>query len=236
PDVDIQHQSNGPRGRKAAGFKEKDRAKGKHAHERPSRGGVDAPTSGFDPRTIIKRLDWLAQTEDVGSIWLQPLNKSERQIVHILAREYHVKSKSHGNGARRTPVLTQKPSSCKPTNSRRIRRVLMLYDEGGLIPEQWSGPSVPSGSSRYNGSKAQRGGKGKQGRGRGGNGGGSAQAPLPDGKIVAENAPEVGASNIGHKMLQQMGWQPGQGLGVKEEGRATPVDVMIRAGRRGLGA
>ncbi|KAJ2565518.1 squalene synthetase-like protein, partial [Coemansia sp. RSA 1836] len=77
-------------------------------------------------------------------------------------------------------------------------------------------------------------GKGNN-KGRGG-GGGFGLQPRMDGKMVAENAPEVGSSNIGHKMLQQMGWQPGQGLGVKEEGRATPVDVMIRTERRGLGA
>lgn len=57
------------------------------------------------------------------------------------------------------------------------------------------------------------------------------------GKMVAENAPEAGAGNVGHKMLTQMGWQPGQGLGATEQqGISAPVYAMIRAGRRGLGA
>ncbi|KAJ2826882.1 squalene synthetase-like protein, partial [Coemansia sp. 'formosensis'] len=219
----------------------------RHGHDRAKHNTNDnenTPTPGFNPRTIIKRLDMLALADDMGSIWLQPMNKYERQVVHILAREYHIKSKSHGSGVKRTPVLTQTPNSCKPTNSRRINRVLMLHDQGGLIPEQWSGPAVHGGSWDNKGPKGSKGkngnGKGKgrqQGKGnRGGRGGDFKPQPQMDGKMVAENAPEVGSSNIGHKMLQQMGWQPGQGLGAKEEGRATPVDVMIRAGRRGLGA
>ncbi|KAJ2909202.1 squalene synthetase-like protein [Coemansia aciculifera] len=240
PDADYPQTSRQPpphvrRSQDAALFKEKDRAKSKRGHERTN-DGHNGSMPGFDPRTVIKRLDMLALADDLGSIWLQPMSKFERQIVHILAREYNVKSKSHGSGIKRSPVLTQTPSSRKPTNSRRINRILMLYDEGGLIPEQWNGPN-PQNASRATGSKGKGRGKGKQ-QGKGNNKGRGGFTPQPrlDGKMVAENAPEVGSSNIGHKMLQQMGWQPGQGLGVKEEGRATPVDVMIRAGRRGLGA
>lgn len=33
----------------------------------------------------------------------------------------------------------------------------------------------------------------------------------------------IGESNVGHKMLQKMGWKQGQGLGKKEEGITEPV-------------
>ncbi|KAJ2722123.1 squalene synthetase-like protein [Coemansia sp. Benny D115] len=220
----------------AKAFKDRDRAKSKNSHKKkadkqPSNG--DGPSPGFHPSTILRRLDMLVQSDDLSSIWLQPMNKFERQIVHILAREYNVKSKSHGSGTRRTPVLTVTSRSCRPTNRRRINRTILLFDAGGLNPEQWSGPQGVS--DKTGGGPVRGRGKGKNKLSRSSGGGGGA-AVAQHGKIVGHGAPVVSKSNVGHKMLQQMGWQPGQGLGANEEGRSTPVDVMIRAGRRGLGA
>ncbi|KAJ2691391.1 squalene synthetase-like protein [Coemansia spiralis] len=247
PDADIRQKGQQPpphvqRSQNDTSY-ERDRARGKNTRDMAKLKASDshkAAAPDFNPHTIIKRLDMLAQTDDMASIWLQPMGKYERQITHLLAREYNVKSKSHGGGLRRTLVLTQTPNSCKPTNSRRVNKILMLHDQGGFIPEQWSG-SATQGALRDRGPKGSKGKGGKAkglAKARGNRGRGNDFKPLPpmDGKMVAEHAPEVGSSNIGHKMLQQMGWQPGQGLGAKEEGRATPVDVMIRAGRRGLGA
>ncbi|KAJ2081306.1 squalene synthetase-like protein [Coemansia sp. RSA 988] len=188
------------------------------------------PSPGFNPHTLLKRMDLLTHAGDLDSIWLQPMNKYERQIVHLLAREYKIKSKSQGNGLRRMPVLTATPNTRKPQNRKRINKILTLFDEGGLMPGQWLGVYGADNQTEERGGPGRKGGKrDKAGRGQ-------ASAGNEHGKIVAEHAPEVGASNVGHRMLQQMGWTPGQGLGAGEKGRATPVDVMIRAGRRGLGA
>ncbi|KAJ2711719.1 squalene synthetase-like protein, partial [Coemansia spiralis] len=137
-----------------------------------------------------------------------------------------IKSKSQGNGTMRAPVLTATPDSRPPQNRRRINKILMLFDEGGALPDSWVGGPAPD---------KHAGGARGRGRGRGGKATEPSAASL-HGKMVAEGAPEVSASNIGHKMLQQMGWTPGTGLGAEEKGRAAPVDAMIRAGRRGLGA
>ncbi|KAJ1727793.1 squalene synthetase-like protein, partial [Coemansia biformis] len=221
------------RAQNAETSKGRDRAKSRRGRQKqssdaPGHGHGDGPSSGFDPYKILKRLDLLTQTSDLESIWLQPMNRQERQVVHILAREYKVKSKSHGNGVMRAPVLTATPDSYQPQNRRRINRVLHLYEAGGLLPEYGlGGPSSDKHANRGKG--GGKGGRSKQGPA-------AAPAGSLHGKMVAEGAPEVGASNIGHKMLQQMGWTPGTGLGAEEKGRATPVDVTIRAGRRGLGA
>ncbi|ORX67038.1 G-patch-domain-containing protein, partial [Linderina pennispora] len=150
---------------------------------------------------------------------LQPLNTFERRIVHILASEFNVKSKSKGGKSNRMPVLTRTKNTCRPKNMKRINKLLLLWDEGGLIPEYWSGGRKASWD------RAPNPRKGKSG-----------SATPTKKKLVGEGAPVVGESNIGHQMLKQMGWAPGQGLGAGEEGRATPVDVMIRTGRQGLGA
>lgn len=42
-------------------------------------------------------------------------------------------------------------------------------------------------------------------------------------------------SNIGFKMLRQMGYTPGSALGKEGSGRAEPVGLEIRRGRAGLG-
>ncbi|KAJ2697120.1 squalene synthetase-like protein [Coemansia sp. IMI 203386] len=217
-------------------FKALDREKSKNSHAKQknrNKDNVEGPSAGFDPRTVIRRLDMLTQSDDLGSIWLQPMNKFERQIVHLLAREYNVKSKSHGNNDRRSPVLTLTSRSHRPDNRRRINRLLLLFDEGGLIPDHWTGPQ--GGGGRRDG--VVLGGKGGQGPKGKRKGADSQKGPAQmHGKMVAHNAPVVGDSNVGHKMLKQMGWQPGQGLGANEEGRSTPVEVMFRAGRRGLGS
>ncbi|XP_052275480.1 G patch domain-containing protein 2-like isoform X2 [Dreissena polymorpha] len=50
--------------------------------------------------------------------------------------------------------------------------------------------------------------------------------------IQSEPIPE---SNLGNRMLQQMGWTPGQGLGLNGAGIRTPVTATIRPHRQGLG-
>ncbi|KAJ1948746.1 squalene synthetase-like protein [Linderina macrospora] len=188
----------------------------------------DKPTAGFDPRTVVQRLESLARDADVDTIWLQPLNTFERRIVHILANEYNIKSNSKGSKTNRMPVLTRTAKTCRPKTMKRINKLLLLWDEGGLIPEYWSGGTRASWDRTVP--------KAKKGNGRSGRGSGSGSATPRQNKMVGEGAPAVGEANIGHQMLKQMGWAPGQGLGAGEEGRATPVDVMIRSGRQGLGA
>jgi len=45
----------------------------------------------------------------------------------------------------------------------------------------------------------------------------------------------VSKNNIGHKLMQKMGYKEGQGLGVRESGRSTPVNINIKEDRGGLG-
>ena len=39
----------------------------------------------------------------------------------------------------------------------------------------------------------------------------------------------------GYKLLQQMGYREGKGVGASESGRSDPLDVIIKPGRTGLG-
>ncbi|NBP00077.1 MAG: hypothetical protein EBU90_08090 [Proteobacteria bacterium] len=42
-------------------------------------------------------------------------------------------------------------------------------------------------------------------------------------------------SNIGHKILQKMGWSKGQGLGTDNTGMKDPIPLVLRKKRSGLG-
>eukprot|EP00878_Enallax_costatus_P009432 GHUV01009857.1.p1 GENE.GHUV01009857.1~~GHUV01009857.1.p1 ORF type:complete len:379 (+),score=144.97 GHUV01009857.1:202-1338(+) len=50
-----------------------------------------------------------------------------------------------------------------------------------------------------------------------------------------EQETAIGADNIGHKLLQKMGWKEGQGIGAKGNGRTAPV-TAVKQDNLGLGA
>ena len=53
--------------------------------------------------------------------------------------------------------------------------------------------------------------------------------------IVGENAQPILDNNIGNRMLQNMGWTPGSGLGRDGKGIAEPIQAMQRPKGLGLG-
>lgn len=53
--------------------------------------------------------------------------------------------------------------------------------------------------------------------------------------IVGENAQPILENNIGNRMLQNMGWTPGSGLGRDGKGIAEPIQAMQRPKGLGLG-
>ncbi|ELK08915.1 G patch domain-containing protein 2 [Pteropus alecto] len=59
--------------------------------------------------------------------------------------------------------------------------------------------------------------------------------PTPAAGLVGENAQPILENNIGNRMLQNMGWTPGSGLGRDGKGIAEPVQAMQRPKGLGLG-
>ncbi|XP_012691089.1 G patch domain-containing protein 2 isoform X3 [Clupea harengus] len=53
--------------------------------------------------------------------------------------------------------------------------------------------------------------------------------------VVGENAPPIPDSNMGNRMLQSMGWNPGSGLGPEGRGITEPVRAHQRPKGSGLG-
>lgn len=53
--------------------------------------------------------------------------------------------------------------------------------------------------------------------------------------VVGGRMPPIDTSNLGNRMLQEMGWRPGMGLGPNGSGIQDPILACIRPKRMGLG-
>ena len=58
---------------------------------------------------------------------------------------------------------------------------------------------------------------------------------VQEGQLVGEGAQPIGASNLGHQLLQSLGWVPGSGLGPGGNGIRDPVHAVMRRTKQGLG-
>ncbi|CAF1304003.1 unnamed protein product [Rotaria magnacalcarata] len=45
----------------------------------------------------------------------------------------------------------------------------------------------------------------------------------------------INSTNVGHQLLEKIGWTPGNGLGLNQNGIKTPIEINIRNRRQGLG-
>eukprot|EP00051_Salpingoeca_urceolata_P017072 m.230036 g.230036 ORF g.230036 m.230036 type:complete len:558 (-) comp18856_c4_seq4:45-1718(-) len=53
--------------------------------------------------------------------------------------------------------------------------------------------------------------------------------------VVGGLAQPIGTDNVGNRLLQQMGWSPGMGLGAAQDGIVEPVEAVFRPRRQGFG-
>ena len=53
--------------------------------------------------------------------------------------------------------------------------------------------------------------------------------------VSAHGSLPIPTNNQGHRMLLQMGWSPGQGLGKNNQGMSAPIQAERRQRRSGLG-
>jgi hypothetical protein len=69
----------------------------------------------------------------------------------------------------------------------------------------------------------------------------AARRRAAEGSAARPNGP-LDASNKGHRMLERLGWEPGTGLGARQDGEVVPVAIglqerrCISLGMSGLGS
>lgn len=153
-----------------------------------------------------------------------PMDKRDRKALHNIAHMLNLKSKSVGSGPKRFPVLYKTARTAAYEESY-FNRVVSMSSRSFLKNAQYSG------------------GNGKQGKlpkhakvwGTRGGGYDRAAVSLRNGEVVGANAAEIGRDNIGHKLMEKMGWTKGMALGKDGEGLLVPVEQVMRSGKAGLG-
>ncbi|KJZ70397.1 hypothetical protein HIM_10201 [Hirsutella minnesotensis 3608] len=144
-----------------------------------------------------------------------PMDLHARKIVHELANQFKITSKSTGKGQERRPTL------------HRTNRTRMFVES-----------SFDHAVARINrrfmprpGAKGKRAGvKATITRGS------HAVASYRDGEVVGGSAPELGTENRGRAILEKMGWSSGTALGATDnKGILQPVTHTMKRSKAGLG-
>ncbi|KAI0332287.1 hypothetical protein GY45DRAFT_1321065 [Cubamyces sp. BRFM 1775] len=150
---------------------------------------------------------FLADIGGKNTMALPPADKETRKKVHELAGAFNLKSQSKGSGQNRYTTLTKTTKSGVGINEKKIRRILKQATNGA-----WE----PSGGG-YGRSKAV------------------SLAKHREGEVVGKEAPKIGESNIGFKMLAAMGWADGDRIGLSG-GLDVPLAAVMKKTKLGLGA
>jgi len=144
--------------------------------------------------------------------------KQDRKVLHEIAEKFNLKSKSQGSGKNRAPVLI-KTNRTIDFSEEAFSRAQNMAQRSFLRQ-----PGAKGRSDKFAADKAKK------------RGGAGAVGGYANGQVVGGNAPEIGASNFGRKLMEKMGWQAGMALG-KEGGSGllVPVEARIKSGKAGLG-
>ncbi|KAI9061711.1 hypothetical protein FKP32DRAFT_1594232 [Trametes sanguinea] len=187
--------------------------KGRKAMVAAARAAADAdlPNRITDLVSLEQQIRrFLANIGGPQSMSLPPADKETRKRVHELATAFNLKSQSKGSGDSRYTTLTKTSRSGIGINERKIRRILKQATNGA-----WEGPDT-----------------GNYGKGRSKT---MSLAKHREGEEVGKEAPKIGESNVGFKMLAAMGWSDGDRIGMSG-GLETPLVAIMKKTKRGLGA
>jgi hypothetical protein len=147
-----------------------------------------------------------------------PMDKRRRKMIHEIATEFNLKTKSIGAGNNRFTKIIKTRSTTRYMENRFVARARKI--NMGFFPR----------------TDAQSKGKGKVVRVARGGGGGSAAVRYRDGDVVGGAAPEIGVENKGRAMLEKMGWSSGTGLGAgNNKGILLPITHVVKNTKTGLG-
>ncbi|GJQ14097.1 hypothetical protein GpartN1_g5888.t1 [Galdieria partita] len=146
------------------------------------------------------------------------MNRHLRLAIHKFAEACGIPSKSHGKEGRRS-VTVCRVSSWKFPQEETIETILNEVGLGSDINTK-NKKKIPKRTTLNMASASTHSARGRR-------------------ELERSLAVDIGEDNIGHRMLQSMGWSKGQSLGHpnrEEAGLTQPVQVHIRPPRAGLGS
>ncbi|KIJ49398.1 hypothetical protein M422DRAFT_225076 [Sphaerobolus stellatus SS14] len=139
---------------------------------------------------------------------LPPKSKDFRRRAHLLADAFNLKSKSQGKGESRFTTFLKSTRSGIQIDERKISMLVRGHSGEGFRMHGQSAKVKPAKPVR---------------------------ARQKDGDVVGHAAPKLSDTNIGFKLLQQMGWAEGDRIGATG-GLADPLTAVIKTTKLGLGA
>lgn len=191
--------------------------------------------AGINFRQINRELKMFLNDDVESELEMDPMPPLPRKFLHELAHLYGLKSKSSGQGRDRHCVLYKTERSSIPRNVKHVSDLIQRADKAVL----WMDKTVTKGQKFTAASvpgKVKEARKGKKGGSNKGSPGGPSAKPQV-GTVVGQDAAPLDESNLGNKMLQKLGWKPGQSLGAAgSEGIVDPLTAVVRGRRTGLGA
>jgi hypothetical protein len=159
--------------------------------------------------------------EGLASAPLPPMPSALRRLVKEMSTHYRILPKLHGSGSYKTLYMVRTKATRVPNGWKTVVEQVVTRDAGILKGNTWSGKISDKKRKKPPGAPDQRG--------------------MPKvGEVVGEGARPIGNENLGYKMMLALGWSSGGVLGAQPSENSTalrdPVNVTIRAKRRGLGA
>ena len=174
---------------------------------------------GMTMAQIHEELRIFLENDNQQSRAFPPMGKNDRKALHEIANVLKLNSLSRGSGRDRFPVLTK---TSRTAYAPEVLDEAIAASSRGVLGH---------------GGKAARklARKNVKAAGKGGGFGSASAAALRNGEIVGAGAAEIGKENVGHKLMEKMGWSKGMALGREGEGRLLPVEQVVRLGTAGLG-
>ena len=153
---------------------------------------------------------------------MTPTNNSQRTQLHRLCHYYGVKTQTYESGKRMNATLTKRSLLMPDYEAIEFVKGLSGYMDVIKTPTK----SAPV--SRNNSEKKAK----KQATVTPTKGGMKKVVLTPP--VVGSTAAPISDSNVGHQLLQKMGWVGG-GLGANEQGITNPIPAYYKQKRTGLG-
>ncbi|KAL9629337.1 MAG: hypothetical protein Q9204_005327, partial [Flavoplaca sp. TL-2023a] len=130
-------------------------------------------------------------TSNRQSLALPSMAHKDRKLVHEMANILKLKSKSHGEGKSRYPIL-YKTARTDEFDEDAMSNIMKTLNSKRFLPRM-----NPRGTGKATAPKRTRGGQST---------GKTAGVSYMDGEVVGAAAPEIGLENRGRAMLEKMGW------------------------------
>lgn len=164
----------------------------------------------------------------VETLRFPPLDFNAHMVLRAISDAFHFSSKKMGKG-KKEHVQVRKSVSRQPREPNwnqidklRKRRKLCFRMDAKLSKEEMRlFTRVKNGDKSSWKSTPKKGGK--------------AQFGYKEGEIVGANSRELPQDSIGRKLLQMMGWNDGDALGVEgNKGIIEPIKVVVKTTKRGI--